>query len=83
MYVVEGNSGHDLEMPSTEADFSGLPCWSTRHGALEPQMFPFPFSNPFFALAVGLRGSRTSLVHRRQSGLSQAHGSSARIEGVS
>jgi hypothetical protein len=33
-------------------------------GALEPQMFPFPFSNPF-ALAVGLRGSRTSLEHRR------------------
>jgi hypothetical protein len=51
-------------------------------GALEPQMFPFLFSNPF-ALAVGLRGSRTSLEHRRQSRLSQALGSSARIEGVS
>ena len=64
-----------------EADFSGLPRWWTRHG-VEPQMFPFLFSNPF-ALAVGLRGSRTSLEHRRQSGLSQALGSSARIEGVS
>jgi hypothetical protein len=59
-----------------------VPAGRLDMGALEPQMFPFLFSNPF-ALAVGLRGSRTSLEHRRQSGLSQALGSSARIEGVS
>ena len=32
-----------------EADFSGLPRWWTRHG-VEPQMFPFLFSNPFSRL---------------------------------